>query len=64
MAAMATVVPFIAEPLGVEVVAVWRAVSVCADLGFQRVIFERDSSECSECFVPRKPVLEPLNLGN
>lgn len=43
LTSMAKVVSYVTDPTVVEVVALWRAVSLCGSLGFQRVVFERDS---------------------
>ncbi|GLT76792.1 hypothetical protein SLA2020_484300 [Shorea laevis] len=45
LAAMCSSVPFITDPTTAEVVALQKAVSVCLDLGFQRIQLEGDALE-------------------
>lgn len=44
-AAYVFVLPYIRDPTMAEAVALWKAVLLCGDLGYQRVIFEGDSKQ-------------------
>jgi ribonuclease HI len=43
VAALAQFLPQVSDPSMAEVVALWKAVCICKELGYDRVIFEGDS---------------------